>query len=401
MLEAPGFTPTLRRALITLIISALAFAIGSAAGARQSNGWAGGAIVLTPSSLVFSSYGPGSAMTFTAAEAGYSGYFEARSGDPKVATVTRFSTSQFAVVPLSDGNATISITDTRRNSARLPVQVSGPLNRYGHLYVGGGSTSQRYLLVNGVPTAAPDASYLVGSSGTLASFAIAPSKAGDMYFASGGVVVVYSGLRSGNVQPLYQLYVGTNLSALAIHNSFLYVGGLCCSGLYYQVAIYEADARKGELPWQVFSLPNPRFKPASDGQLALDQAGDLYVSRTTYDSVEVYSTPLTQPTLTRTITSASLQRPVGVAIGPFERLYVANGNGTIAVFAPGASGRVKPERLIMPSNPGSFTSLALLSSANRLFVADSYDILEFPENASGTVAPLRFNVQAYGLAVGP
>jgi hypothetical protein len=400
MTKGPGSMPTIRLALITLSISVLALAASSGAGARSSTDRAG-SIVLTPSSLVFSSYGPGSVMTFTAAEAGYNGYFEARSGDPRVATVTRFSSSQFQVVPLSDGIATITVTDTRRNAATLPVQISGPLNRYGHLYTGGGSISQRYLLVNGMPTTPPDANYLVGSSGQLPSFAITASKTGDMYFASGGVVVVYSGLRSGNVQPLYQLYVGTYLSTLAIHNGFLYVGGLCCSGLYYQVAIYEADARKGELPWQVFSLPNPRFKPASNGQLALDRAGDLYVSRTTYNSVEVYSTPLTQPTLIRTITSASLQRPVGVAIGPFERLYVANGNGTIAVFAPGASGRVKPERLITASNTGSFTALALLSSANRLFVADSYDILEFPENASGAVTPFRFNVQAYGLAVGP
>lgn len=103
-------------------------------------------------------------------------------------------------------------------------------------------------------------------------------------------------------------------------------------------------------------------------QIALDSSGNVYASNEYANSVTVYG-PSANGNVApaRTISGADtgISSPRGIAIDQFGNIYVLNAgsgadDGTVTVYAPGASGDAKPTRTISPDLYDMSSTLALI-----------------------------------------
>lgn len=137
--------------------------------------------------------------------------------------------------------------------------------------------------------------------------------------------------------------------------------------------------------------------------VALDTAGNLYVTNGNPSIITVYA-PGARGNVApiRTIRGAltGLNNPIGLALDATGALYVANNDGnvsSITVYAPGASGNVAPLRTIMGPLTG-LTSVhgVALDAGRKLYVTNGdthrggpHSIMVFAPGATGNVKPLR------------
>jgi sugar lactone lactonase YvrE len=99
--------------------------------------------------------------------------------------------------------------------------------------------------------------------------------------------------------------------------------------------------------------------------------------------------------------SSGLSAPIGIALDPAGAAYVANaGDSSIAVFAPGASGRVAPIRRLGGARTGlNLPQGIALDSRRRIYVTNQRHYIQgegsvtvYAPDADGNAAPIRMIV---------
>jgi hypothetical protein len=168
-------------------------------------------------------------------------------------------------------------------------------------------------------------------------------------------------------------------------HGFLYVANVVSK----QVSEFAPGASGNVAPANSFTTGAGNFG------LALDNAGDIYVSDATAQ-VRVYDSAATgSPAPIRTITGGNtgLNNPLGINIDVLGRLWVANGAGNaITAYAAGANGDVAPVRTIK----GSDTQLndptwVTTDDAGNIYVGNhnSNVVTAYSRTSNGNVAPTQ------------
>lgn len=159
--------------------------------------------------------------------------------------------------------------------------------------------------------------------------------------------------------------------------------------------VYIADERDSRVA--VFSL-NGAFVSQIQGSntdlnepvgIAVDSKGRIYVAQTNLDVFAPGASGNVKPT----ITVSNAVRPAGLAIGAHNEIYaVGHAKASIVVYAQPITSSSKPVRKIVGSATQLKTPYGItVDSLGNLWVADSKakSVLEFASDANGDVAPIR------------
>ena len=124
---------------------------------------------------------------------------------------------------------------------------------------------------------------------------------------------------------------------------------------------YAANATTGAAPVRTIAVPVFTMAVGADGTLYAGTNDQPGRSPTRYGTIYVVPPGATSPTRTITLPAPGTL-PVGsLAVDAAGELFVGgsdlNGNQSIQVFAPGASGNATPIRII--TNPGNMYQLAV------------------------------------------
>jgi hypothetical protein len=219
-------------------------------------------------------------------------------------------------------------------------------------------------------------------------------------------VTIYSEKANGNVAPAGSLS-GSNteldepegLAFDAANN--LYVANCRSNGASGSVTVYSAGSWGNAAPTaEITGQPSgDQMKCPSD--VALDAAGDIYVSGLMSNSVSVYAPGANgDPTPIRYISGSNtkLNFPSYLHVTPKGRLYVANFIGkSVNVYAPGANGDVAPAQLITGSDTGIYYASAVtVDNKGRIYVSSlppasqtACCVTAYAKNANGDAVPIR------------
>lgn len=169
----------------------------------------------------------------------------------------------------------------------------------------------------------------------------------------------------------------------------------------WAVNVYAAGADGNVAP--VRSIRGPATKLYYAYGIAADGAGTVYVANG-YPSnccVTVYAAGANgdvKPTRTIQGSRTALYVPVSIALDSRGNVYVLNAEGSptrsVAVYAAGAKGNVKPIRMIVGQNTGLYGAPVgiAVDRGGRLYVLQSgtsNSISVFAPGATGNVAPIR------------
>ena len=169
----------------------------------------------------------------------------------------------------------------------------------------------------------------------------------------------------------------------------------------WAVNVYAAGGDGDVAP--VRSIRGPATKLYYAYGVAADGAGTVYVANG-YPSnccVTVYaagSSGDVKPTRTIQGSRTGLYVPVSIALDSHRNVYVFNAEGSptrsVAVYAAGAKGNVKPIRMIVGQNTGLYGAPVgiAVDQSGRLYVLQSgtsNSISVFAPGANGNVAPVR------------
>ena len=129
--------------------------------------------------------------------------------------------------------------------------------------------------------------------------------------------------------------------------------------------------------------------------IALDGAGQLYVTNGNDSTINVYAAGATgnaTPMATIAGNNTGLAGPYGIALDAAGRVYVANiDNNTITVYAAGATGNATPTATIAGSNTGLNGPAGIaLDAAGQLYVVNinTQRITVYAAGATGNVTPM-------------
>jgi sugar lactone lactonase YvrE len=194
--------------------------------------------------------------------------------------------------------------------------------------------------------------------------------AGDI---SNGRIAIFSAGSKGNVAPIATI-VGTKTIdntglndpvGLAINSGGdIYVlnsnGGSDNSG---SITVYPADANGNVAPKAIIAneAKDKRTQFHQPTGMALDSAGDIYVTNNSNDTVTIYAAGKfgdVAPKATISGPDTGLNQPHGIGIDSDGKIYVSNdgsdnkGADTVTVYAAGSSGDAKPIAIVSGSLTG-------------------------------------------------
>jgi hypothetical protein len=303
-----------------------------------------------------------------------------------------------------------SVPPANRSNVSLGSRVD-PTTLFGHLYAAGALVSgsnvrtfvRRYAVRNGIPDRGSDRRY----PGAWAPLALdsANSLYTVEYLPAAPTVYVYP---PNSNKPNRTLTLtcpdgscSPQVGALAVDaHGYLYVGynwvvqsEHCHCALYFSVVwIFAPGATGNATPIQTIWIDQGSVI-TSVGGLALHNRDLLVSTNGSANAVCTYRTPVTNPTLVRTLTGPGIVDPYGLAIDHGE-VYVANNYGTpgpwfVAAYPVDASGSQYPDREIEVSGEKNI-GIGIAVKANRLFVPDyiANGVYEVDATKGGAQQPL-------------
>lgn len=149
----------------------------------------------------------------------------------------------------------------------------------------------------------------------------------------------------------------------------------------------------------VDASPSRTVKGELSGPIGLDRdaAGRVYVASQNNNSIVIHAKNASGPSspvrrISGPATGLSLPRDVALDRNGF--LYVAEGGGTVRVFAPGANGNVPPVKTF---GTGSGTSYGIDVAGGEIYVRKANSYLVYAPSASGSPATPERTVTGLGI----
>lgn len=224
----------------------------------------------------------------------------------------------------------------------------------------------------------------VGAIALLSACGGAPASRGDLPLTSGANVRAPEGLACGSAGCLYGITYGGQQQQPTLN-------------------VYPITARMGKPSARIYGRQTDLYVPMG---IAMDAAGNLYVTNGGARSVTVYAAGHfghnDAPIQRIRGLATGLYGPSGIAVDQSGNVYVADQGSqrghadSLNVFAPGATGNVKPIREIhgLKSGIALPTGVAIDGSGN-LYVANvstsggTGSITVYAPNANGDALPIR------------
>lgn len=213
-------------------------------------------------------------------------------------------------------------------------------------------------------------------------------------------VRVFAGGANGNVVPI-RVITGTNTHlGQAIGLAIDATGRLYVSTGGDTIMIYAAGATGNVAPVAMIAGSNTSL--SGPYAIAFDATGRLYVANVLTSRITIYAQNASgnmAPVDTIVGASTQLNGPVGLGFDAGRRLYVSNANGTspnhrITVYGAGASGNASPIAIIMGANTGLDQPVGIaVEPSGKLYVASAafgshqYKVTVYAAGANGNVAP--------------
>jgi hypothetical protein len=272
----------------------------------------------------------------------------------------------------------------------------------GHLYFAYGVAQSatpnvlRFPIAHGIPKPSPDLTYPgVG-------YPMAVDASGNLYASAGNFsgtidVFTYGSTTPGRSLTL-ELPQARTLVATALlvsPSSYLFVGYSATfnSSLSPEsgVLVYPPGVSGKRRPLQRIVIIAAPFEWGQVGGLAMDARGDLLASESSVaPAVYAYASPVTDPTLIRTLSGSGLPHPNGLAVDEAGELYASNlPESYISAYPATASGTPPPDREISFSGGGEY-GMGLTTSAGVLFVPNALgnDVVEIYSAIGGVQMPI-------------
>jgi sugar lactone lactonase YvrE len=220
----------------------------------------------------------------------------------------------------------------------------------------------------------------------------ANSRRGDI-----GRVLVFPSNANGDASPAAEIKGKKTLLS--------HPGGIALDGAgtlfianFKSISVYAAGAKGDSAPIQRIAGPGTGLIDVEG--LAIDSDGDIYVvdALDRHDSVSVFaagSNGAVPPVRTIRGSKTGLVVPWGIALDANRNIYVANeypgeGEGSITVYAAGASGNVAPIQTISGSNTGMANpNDVTVDAEGNIYATCVAGIVVFAVGASGNVVPMR------------
>lgn len=311
------------------------------------------------------------------------------------------------------GVAALGLVSVSGSGPSRATPIVRPILSAGHLYVGESGAVSRYPIVKGIVASRPD--------GILnpAYAPIAIGRGGGLYLTQlgggpsiGAQVQTYSTpdmhlLKTLNIAFPEGTWTGMLLTSLAVdQKGYLFVGYYVSrppNTVHQGIFVYPPFARGNTPPVAVI-----RARTSVTG-LATDAVGNLFVSLRFFDKIIVYATPISQPTLIRTLSGRMLHWPAGLRIDSTGELYVACSSAEasstpyILAYPDTASGSPEPDRRITPSGVvGGPTFGTVTTDGGYLFLGTQNGVYELKKEIAGKQRPIaQLSVSSGTLAVGP
>jgi sugar lactone lactonase YvrE len=225
-----------------------------------------------------------------------------------------------SVGALANGTATITVTDDRHNSAKVPVVVSLPQST-AHLFI----SALGYNIVSEYAQPFTSAPITAITSGVISPSGLAFDASGDLFIASCGVSC--GGAGKGSVTEYAPPY--TNLPLITITSGIANPYGLAVdsSGNLF-VANYSGNSvTEYAPPYTAAPLETISSGVSMPFGVALDASGHLFVANFGANTVTGYAPPYTSPP-TATITNG-INAPQGLALDSAGNLFVGNQAGNV------------------------------------------------------------------------
>lgn len=219
-------------------------------------------------------------------------------------------------------------------------------------------------------------------------------------------VTIYSEKANGNVAPTGSLS-GSNTEldapeALAFDAANnIYVANNRSDDAPGSVTVYSAGSQGNVAPIAQIAGQGTGYRLTNPSGVALDAAGDIYVSGFTSNSISVYAPGASgNPTPIRYLSGSNvaLNEPSYVYVSPKGKLYVSNLMGkSVNVYAPGANGNVAPIQMITGANTGMYRATSVtVDDKGRIYVSSVEPgtptgccVTVYAKDANGDVAPLQ------------
>ena len=215
-------------------------------------------------------------------------------------------------------------------------------------------------------------------------------------FANGGSnsVTVYAAGASGNATPVAMIAGGNTGLNLPVGMALDGAGNIYVTNEFANsITVYAAGASGDATPVATIAGGNTGLHFPRG--IALDGAGNLYVANAFPFSITVYAAGASgnaTPTATIAGGNTGLATPESIALDDAGNIYVANGGNAITAYAAGASGNATPTATIAGANTGLNFPLGIArDGAGNIYVTNhgiGNSITVYAAGASGNATPM-------------